>query len=184
MRIRATVAAVSGAVEPFPPSLSAAQADEGRSWTLEPGFSAVQPNSGDKGRQAFGATAKAAREDHLAVVNAGRPIAVGTTAKKTVSFSATATAGVGVGGVAMFIWTGKSIDDKDSLGFGANGKSLSCKVVSATTTTCKGTITLDPSAMINSDATSWRVGAAAVTEEGEEFDRSRSPRSASSASRS
>ncbi|WP_433401811.1 DUF5707 domain-containing protein [Streptomyces sp. CA-146814] len=170
MRIRATVAAVSGAIVLSALAVPAAQADDGRSWTLEPGFTAVQPKVGEKSKQAFGATAKAAAPRITsAVVNAGKPIVIGTKVKKTVSFSATATADAGVGGVAAFIWTGKSIDDKDSFGYGPNAKSISCKVVSATTTTCKGTITLDPTEMINSDATTWRVGASAVTDEGDEF---------------
>ncbi|MFI1226167.1 MULTISPECIES: calcium-binding protein [unclassified Streptomyces] len=170
MRIRATVAAVSGAIALSAIAVPAAQADDGRSWTLEPGFSATQPGLGDKSKQAFGATAKvAAPKVTAAVVNGGKPIVVGTKSKQTVPFSATATADAGVGGVAAFIWIGKSIDDKNSLGFGPNGKSISCKVVNATTTTCKGTITLDPGPMISSDATWWRIGASAVTEEGEEF---------------
>ncbi|MFD3880693.1 DUF5707 domain-containing protein [Streptomyces microflavus] len=171
MRIRATVAAVSGAIVLSALAVPAAQADDGRSRTPEPGFTAVQPKPGAKSKGAFGATAKAAAPKITsAVVNGGKPIGVGTKSKQTVSFSATATADPGVGGVAAFIWIGKSIDDKDSFGFGPNGKSISCKVVNATTTTCKGTITLDPKDMISSDATWWRVGASAVTEEGEEFD--------------
>ncbi|MBT2429053.1 calcium-binding protein [Streptomyces sp. CB00316] len=173
MRIRATVAAVSGAIVLSALAVPAAQADEGRSWTLQPGFKAVQPKVGDTSKQAFGATAKgAAPEITSAVVNAGKPIVIGTKVKKTVSFSATATADAdigGVGGVAAFIWTGKSIDDEDSFAFGPNAKSLSCTAVNATTTTCKGTITLDPAEMINSDATTWHVGAVAVTEYGDEF---------------
>ncbi|MFJ5846419.1 DUF5707 domain-containing protein [Streptomyces sp. NPDC092903] len=170
MRIRTTVAAVSGAIVLSALAVPAAQADEGRSWNPEPGFTAVQPKLA-KSKQAFGATAKvAAPKVTSAVVNSGKPIVVGTTAKKKVSFSATATADAGVGGVAAFLWIGKSIDNEDSFGFGPDGKSISCKVVNATTTTCKGTITLDPKDMINSDATWWRVGASAVTEEGEEFD--------------
>ncbi|XMN04643.1 DUF5707 domain-containing protein [Streptomyces griseobrunneus] len=171
MRIRATVAAVSGAIVLSALAVPAAQADEGRNWTPEPGFTAVQPKPGTKSKEALGATAKAAAPKITsAVVNGGKPIVVGTKSKKTVSFSATATADAGVGGVAAFIWIGKSIDDKDSFGFGPNGTSISCKVVNATTTTCKGTITLDPKDMISTDATWWRVGASAVTEEGEEFD--------------
>ncbi|MEW1630125.1 DUF5707 domain-containing protein [Streptomyces sp. NPDC089173] len=170
MRIRATVAAVSGAIVLSALAVPAAQADEGRSWTLQPGFQAVQPKAGDTSKQAFGATAKAAPRITSAVVNAGKPIVIGTKVKKTVSFSATATADTGVGGVAAFIWTGKSIDDEYSFAFGPNAKSISCKAVSATTTTCKGTITLDPTEMINSDATTWRVGAYAATEEGDEFE--------------
>ncbi|MFJ4917591.1 DUF5707 domain-containing protein [Streptomyces sp. NPDC088726] len=170
MRIRTTVAAVSGAIVLSALAVPAAQADEGRSWNPEPGFTAVQPKLA-KSKQAFGATAKvAAPKVTSAVVNSGKPIVVGTTVKKKVSFSATATADAGVGGVAAFLWIGKSIDNEDSFGFGPDGKSISCKVVNATTTTCKGTITLDPKDMINSDATWWRVGASAVTEEGEEFD--------------
>ncbi|MFJ9638685.1 DUF5707 domain-containing protein [Streptomyces sp. NPDC101178] len=91
---------------------------------------------------------------------------LGTKVKKTVSFSATATAGPifgGVSSVAAFIWAGRSIDDEDSFGFRPDAKSGSCKTVSATTTTCTGTITLDPAEMINSHATAWHVGAFAVT---------------------
>ncbi|MFE8916513.1 calcium-binding protein [Streptomyces globisporus] len=170
MRIRATVAAVSGALALSAFAVPAAQADDGRSWNPDSGFTATQPSAGEKSKRGF-AAAKAAAAPKItsAVVNGGKPIPVGTKSKQTVPFTATATAEAGVGGVAAFIWIGSSVEDEDSFGFGPNGKSISCKVVSATTSTCKGTITLDPGLMINSDATWWRVGASAVTEEGEEF---------------
>ncbi|MFJ9621069.1 DUF5707 domain-containing protein [Streptomyces sp. NPDC101181] len=170
MRIRATVAAVSGALALSALAVPAAQADDGRSWTVDPGFTAGQsPSAGERAKRAT-AQATAAPKITSAVVNGGKPIVVGTKSKQTVSFTATATAQAGVGGVAAFIWIGQSIEE-DSFGFGPNGQSIVCKAASATTTTCKGTITLNPQLLLNSDATWWRVGASAVTEDGEEFDR-------------
>ncbi|MFD5350363.1 calcium-binding protein, partial [Streptomyces anulatus] len=85
MRIRATVAAVSGALALSALAVPAAQADDGRSWTLDHGFSVGQHSEGAKSKQAFGATAKAAAPKVTsAVVNGGKPIVVGTKSKQTV----------------------------------------------------------------------------------------------------
>ncbi|MEU6954486.1 calcium-binding protein [Streptomyces sp. NPDC045714] len=173
MRIRATVAAVSGALALSALAVPAAQADDGRSWTLDPGFSVSQPSKGEKSKQAFGATTKAANDAKItsAVVNGGKPIVVGTKSKQTVPYTVTATDDSGIAGAAAFIWIGSSVDAEDSFGFGPNEKSISCKVVNATTTTCKGTITLTPGLMLNSDATWWRVGVAAGANDGQELER-------------
>ncbi|MFI7286923.1 DUF5707 domain-containing protein [Streptomyces anulatus] len=172
MRIRATVAAVSGALALSALAVPAAQADDGRSWTVDPGFPVSQPSEGEKSKQAFGATAKAAAPKVTsAVVNGGKPIVVGTKSKQTVPYTVTATDDSGIVGAAAFIWIGSSVDAEDSFGFGPNEKSISCKVVSATTTTCKGTITLTPGLMLNSDATWWRVGVAAGANDGQELER-------------
>ncbi|WP_433401813.1 calcium-binding protein [Streptomyces sp. CA-146814] len=173
MRIRATVAGVSGAIVLSALAVPAAQADDGRSWTLEPGFKAVLPTVGDTSKQASDETATSDDPKIISsVVNAGKPIVIGTKVKKTVSFSATATAGAFFGGVrdvATFIWVGGSIDDEDTFGFRPDAKSITCKAVDAVTTTCNGTITLDPAQMINSHATSWHVGAYAMTGHTDEF---------------
>lgn len=171
MRIRATVAAVSGALALSALAVPAAQADDGRSWTVDHGFTAPQPPVGEKTKRAFGATAQGDdAKITSAVVNGGKPIVVGTKSKQTVPYTVTATDDSGIAGAAAFIWIGSSIDE-DSFGFGPNEKSISCKAVSTTTTTCKGTITLTPGLLLNSDATWWRVGAAAGANDGQEVER-------------
>lgn len=174
MRIRATVAVVTGALALSALAIPAAQADEGRSWSggielpaPKASFGAETGAEAGNRSSARAAVQAAAPKITSAVVNGGKPIVVGTKSKQTVPFIATATADAGVGGVAAYIWIKNDV--AGDMGFGPNGKSITCKVVNATTTTCKGTITLDPRDLISTDATWWRVGAEAVTEEGEEF---------------
>ncbi|MEU8095459.1 DUF5707 domain-containing protein [Streptomyces rubiginosohelvolus] len=172
MRIRATVAAVSGALALSALAVPAAQADDGRSWNPDSGLTATQPSAGEKSKKGFGATTKAAAPKITsAVVNGGKPIVVGTKSKVTVPYTVTATDDSGIYHAGVFIWIGSSVDDEDSFGFGPNEKSMSCKAVNATTSTCKGTITLDPVFLINSDATWWRVGAGALANDGDEAER-------------
>ncbi|MFH9763657.1 DUF5707 domain-containing protein [Streptomyces anulatus] len=171
MRIRATVAAVSGALALSALAVPAAQADDGRSWTVDHGVTAPQPTAGEKTKRSFAATQTDDAKITSAVVNGGKPIVVGTKSKQTVPYTVTATDDSGIAGAAAFIWIGSSVDDENSFGFGPNEKSISCKAVNATTTTCKGTITLTPGLMLNSDATWWRVGAAAGANDGQEVER-------------
>ncbi|MFD7852756.1 calcium-binding protein [Streptomyces microflavus] len=170
MRIRATVAAVSGALALSALAVPTAQADDSRSWSADHGFTALQPAQGDQAKRASGATAKAAKAAKVkitsAVVNGGKPIVLAANAKKTVSFSTTAT-GSGLVGSAPFIWVGKSVNS--GFGFGPNEKGFTCKGVNATTTTCKGTITLNPAKLKNAQAANWHVGVVAVPESGEEI---------------
>ncbi|MFJ9106434.1 calcium-binding protein [Streptomyces sp. NPDC102283] len=171
MRIRATVAAVSGALALSALAVPAAQADDGRSWTVDHGVTAPQPSAGEKSKRSFAAKQVGDAKFTSAVVNGGKPIVLGTKSKQTVPYTVTATDDSGIAGAAAFIWIGSSIDAEDSFGFGPDEKSISCKVVNATTTTCKGTITLNPGLMLNSDATWWRVGAAAGANDGQELER-------------
>lgn len=171
MRIRAIVAAVSGALALSAFAVPAAQAEDGRSWNLDHRFTGTQPSSGEDSQRAFAAAAATDAKITSAVVNGGKPIVVGTKSKQTVPYTVTATDDSGIAGAAAFIWIGQSIDDEESFGFGPNEKSVSCKAVNATTTTCKGTITLNPAEMLNSDATWWRVGVFAGANDGEELER-------------
>ncbi|MFJ1594488.1 calcium-binding protein [Kitasatospora albolonga] len=170
MRIRATVAAVSGALALSALAVPAAQADDSSSRSADRGFTAFQSVPGDQAKRTVGAAAKSAKvKITKATVNSGKPIVLGTSAKKKVSFSVTATDPSGIGGAAPFIWHGKSINK--GIGFGPDEKGFSCKVANATTTTCKGTITLDPKLLLNSAAANWNVGVVAVTMKGEEVQR-------------
>ncbi|MEE1793117.1 calcium-binding protein [Streptomyces sp. BE308] len=173
MRIRATVAVATGALALSAltlPAAQAAQADNGRSWSHDYKFSA--PKGSDTAKARLGARAAAADTFKVTkiVTNGGKPIVVGTTAKKKISVSVTATDTAGVGGVAAFIWVGKNVDDKDSFGFGPEEGGVKCKAVNATTTTCTTALTVDPGWLMNSDARNWHVGVSGVDDNGEEYD--------------
>lgn len=173
MRIRATVAVATGALALSAltlPAAQAAQADDGRSWSHDYKFPA--PKGSDTAKAPLGARAAAADTFKVTkiVTNGGKPIVVGTTAKKKISVSVTATDTAGVGGVAAFIWVGKNIDDKDSFGFGPEEGGVKCKAVNATTTTCTTALTVDPGWLMNSDARNWHVGVSGVDDNGEEYD--------------
>ncbi|MXG24332.1 calcium-binding protein [Streptomyces sp. YIM 132580] len=167
MRIRATVAAVSGALALSALAVPAAQADDSRPTSGGSSFTAPQPAQGSQAKRTAGVGAKAAKvKITSAVVNGGKPIVLAANAKKTVSFSTTAT-GSGLIGSAPFIWVGKNA--LTGVGVGPNEKGFTCKGVNATTTTCKGTITLNPAKLKNAHAANWHVGVVAVTEDGDEI---------------
>ncbi|MFE2291340.1 DUF5707 domain-containing protein [Streptomyces sp. NPDC059452] len=163
MRIRATVAAVSGALAFSALAVPAAQADDIRPSSADHGFTALTSAK----------TSKATKAPKIkitkATVNGGKPIVLGTSAKKKVSFSVTASDPSGIGGAAAFIWVGKNMNS--GFGFGPDEKGFSCKAANATTTTCKGTITANPKELLNAHATTWKVGVVAVNMEGEELQR-------------
>ncbi|GGS16156.1 MULTISPECIES: DUF5707 domain-containing protein [Streptomyces] len=166
MRIRATVAAVSGALALSALAVPAAQAEDDRSWSAPQPFSDSQPSKAESGKakSSFGATAKAgAGQITTAVLNGGKPAVAGTKTPQTYSLSVTASAPSGVSDIYAFVWKGSSIDDPDSVGIDQNEETSKCTVVSATTTTCKMTVTFDPAVLYNELAGSWTIGAAALT---------------------
>ncbi|MFE2979877.1 calcium-binding protein [Streptomyces sp. NPDC059258] len=167
MRIRATVAAVSGALALSALAVPAAQAEDDRSWSVPQPFSASQPAKAESGKAkgSFGATAKAgAAKITGAVLNGGKPAVAGTKTPQTYSLSVTAT---GVSDIYAYVWRGSSVDDPDSIGISQNEEASDCTAVNATTTTCTMTITFDPAVLYNTDAGSWTIGAAALTDDGE-----------------
>jgi len=165
MRIRATVAAVSGALALSALAVPAAQADDGRTWTPDFGFSAPERSNGRMAARAVTAT------DDLvinkAVVNGGKPIVVGTTTPKKVTVAITATDDSGIADAGTILWTGSTMESEDSFGFTQNEDAATCKAVNAKTSTCTLTVTVDPAWLINSDATSWKVGAAVLSKDGQ-----------------
>ncbi|MFI2777967.1 DUF5707 domain-containing protein [Streptomyces sp. ALB3] len=165
MRIRATVAVVSGALALSAFGVPAAQAEDGRTWTPDFGLSAPEQSHGRMTARTYTAT------DDLkitkAVVNAGKPIVVGTTAPKKVTVAITATDDSGIADAATFLWIGSTPESEDSFGIGQNEDAATCKAVNATTSTCTLTVTVDPAWLINSDATTWKVGAAVLSKDGQ-----------------
>ncbi|MFJ8282127.1 calcium-binding protein [Streptomyces griseoviridis] len=136
MRIRATVAAVSGALALSALAVPAAHADE-----VE-GDTAISN----------------------VVVNAGKAVVVGPTAKKTITVTFTVKDASGVDWAQAILYHGSSIDSSDS-GAVANSRDgrATCTTVNATTKTCKSTYDLEPGFnLINKVAGSWKVWAIAT----------------------
>ncbi|MFE2035540.1 DUF5707 domain-containing protein [Streptomyces scopuliridis] len=146
MRIRATVAAVSGAL-----ALSA---------LAVPVSQASSPSLAPTGADAVPVISKT-------VVNSGKPIVLGTTATKKVTVSVTASHASGIQDALSYIWKGRdSNPNLYGFGFHPDGETASCKAANATTSTCTLTITVDPGYLWNADAKSWRVYAAAWGKDG------------------
>ncbi|MFJ8858590.1 DUF5707 domain-containing protein [Streptomyces sp. NPDC102451] len=165
MRIRATVAAVSGALALSALAVPAATADDGRTWTPDFGFTAPERPAGRMAARSV--TSDSDLKITKAVVNGGKAIVVGTTAPKKVTVAITATDDSGIADASTILWIGSDVDSEDSFGFLQNEDVAKCKAANATTSTCTLTVTVDPAWLINSDATSWKVGAAVLSNDGQ-----------------
>ncbi|WP_330175164.1 calcium-binding protein [Streptomyces sp. NBC_01498] len=166
MRIRATVAVVTGALAlsalTVPTTQAAPTADR-------PGV----PSYGSATHQGTGAASKgnarAAAEAPVinkAVVNGGKPIVVGATAVKKVTLSITASHPEGIAASDAIIWIGSSLDDPEAFGFGATGPATCVANAANTTSTCTQTIEVDPLWLVNSDSKTWNVGAYVLANDG------------------
>ncbi|AXG79474.1 DUF5707 domain-containing protein [Streptomyces paludis] len=166
MRIRATVAAVSGALALSAIVAPAAQAAPSGDRTPAP-LSGPWA-SGSAGTFGAAAKAKAPAEAPVikkVVVNGGKPIVAGISAKKKVTIAITASQSSGIADAATILWIGSDLDDEnadDVYWFEQNEEKASCKAANATTSTCTLTVTVDPKQLINTDATFWKVGAYAL----------------------
>ncbi|MFF8918932.1 DUF5707 domain-containing protein [Streptomyces sp. NPDC015032] len=170
MRIRATVAAASGALALSALAVPAAHAD---------GHSAVNPHKPTSAAEVFGTAAQGAPKAAAAaraasaepviskvVVNGGKNIVLGTTASKTISISVTASHPSGVVDVYADLWHGTDPSSENTYD-GAilkNEDEAKCSKVNATTSTCKLTFTINPrySLYKNSLAGTWHVSAGAL----------------------
>ncbi|MET9515443.1 DUF5707 domain-containing protein [Streptomyces sp. NPDC002994] len=158
MRIRATVAAVSGALALSAFAVPVAQAED-------------SPKAGSlsaSGRQAPADEIVGDTTISNVVVNGGKDIVLGTTAAKTITVSLTATDPAGIEDAYIDLWHGASVDDPDGWLL-PNEDVATCTASSATTSTCKLTITVDPQLDLykNSLAGTWKVTAAAFGKDGD-----------------
>jgi hypothetical protein len=176
MRIRATVAAVSGALALSALSAPLAQAD-----------TSYSPEDLVQSVQAAREAAQAARSDRTGgtrapsvvdisfsdvKVNDGKPIAVRATAKRTVPVTFDVTHGpeVDLDDPSLFfdveLYRGEY--DMDDLLYGDEWPV--CTGTSDTTATCKATIDIYPEygELTNDDATTWKVGAYAMDYNGQD----------------
>jgi len=178
MRIRATVAAVSGALALSAFAVPAAQAD-GASITKADIAKIRQAAHAASGKDAF-STAAANREDAPYAMDVtfsnfkiAKAIKVGTTNHVSTSVTYTMTHGADVDITARdfrtdpYLYKG-SFDAPDNMLFGNDFGT--CTATSSTTADCKGTIDVYPSEseLINSDAGGWKAGAMAIAYNGQD----------------
>ncbi|MFI1731407.1 calcium-binding protein [Streptomyces acidicola] len=161
MRMRATVAAVSGALALSALAVPAAQAD------AEPGALASSAAP-------FGATAAADEVVGDTVidkvtVNGGKDVLVGTTNKKTFTISVTATDPSGIEDGYAFLWHGTDIDDDVDGAIVPDAETGTCTALNARSATCKVTVVADPNENIYSNvlAGKWKVFAGALGKDGD-----------------
>ncbi|MGW1724895.1 DUF5707 domain-containing protein [Streptomyces sp. NPDC002306] len=145
MRIRVTVAAVSGALALSAFAVPAAQAgpqgDGGLSRpTAAERFGVPSAGSGLRATAAAGELPKVSK----VTVNSGKDIVVGTTGAKKFTVSVTASHSTGIADAFISLWHGTNTES------GLNGLLLpsedaaACTAASATTSTCKLTISATP----------------------------------------
>ncbi|MER6130600.1 hypothetical protein [Streptomyces sp. NPDC001815] len=177
MRIRATVAAVTGALALSAFAVPAAQADGSASYRSD--AAKFHAAAGASGKAAL--RASAAADDPYALdvtfsdlkVNKGKAIPVGTSKHVAVPTTFTLTHGADVDITADDFVTGAyiykgSFDTPDNILFGI--LPATCTPVSATTATCAGDIDIYPGEgeLSNTDAGAWKAGALAIAYNGED----------------
>ncbi|MFD6417307.1 hypothetical protein [Streptomyces sp. NPDC060194] len=154
MRIRATVAAVTGALALSAFAVPAAQADDSAARETVAEIAAKRDYA-PKADAAPNKSARAAAPSldvtySKVVVNGGKPIAVGTTNHVSVKTSWTVTHDAGLDLVSydsryindLILYRGSSFDYAQNVLFG--DEAPTCTSVSATVTNCKGTIDIKP----------------------------------------
>jgi single-stranded DNA-binding protein len=159
MRIRTTVAAVSGGLVLAALAVPVAQADGG---------GLHKPTAAERFGVSRAAMSAAADDAELPVVskvtvNGGKSIVAGLTGVKTFDVSLTASHSAGIQDAYVDVWHGVEHDHYDGV-FVPNEQNATCTPVSATTSTCKLTITVDfrRELYMNSLAGTWHVTAAAM----------------------
>ncbi|WP_405615472.1 hypothetical protein [Streptomyces sp. NBC_00076] len=173
MRIRATVAAVSGALALSAFVVPAAQADDASS---SPSYRARAEqalshiNSSGSGRTAFRAVAAPPAPDvSFSNFKIAKAIKVGTSGSVSVAATYTLTHGADIDITSEdfangpILYKGSSVDEARNMLFGEYP--ATCTATSATTADCKGVIEIDRSEdwLANSDAGTWSGGGLALT---------------------
>ncbi|MFE7439180.1 DUF5707 domain-containing protein [Streptomyces chartreusis] len=168
MRIRATVAAVSGALALSALAVPAAQAGNDSDVAANKP-SAAERFGSSQNRSAFSAAAAAEALPVVSkvTINSGTAVAVGTTYAKTFTVSVTASHATGIQDAYVDLWHGTDLDNIDGL-LMANEEAATCTASSATTSTCKLTVTATPGSdlYMNALAGTWHVTAGALAGDG------------------
>ncbi|MFE9725482.1 DUF5707 domain-containing protein [Streptomyces sp. NPDC005794] len=169
MRIRATVAAVSGALALSALAVPAAQASDQAVPSLDKPTAADVFGSGVKAPRAAARAAVTTPVISKVVINGGKDIVVGTTAAKKITVSVTASHPSGIADGYIDLWHGTASELDGALI--PNEEAATCTHSSATTATCKLTITVLPGYDLykNTLAGTWNVTAGALAGDQSDF---------------
>ncbi|MFF3643908.1 calcium-binding protein [Streptomyces sp. NPDC002564] len=152
MRIRATVAALSGTLALSALAVPAAQAADG------PQQKQLHAAVSEVAQSAAAGSTKLTK----VTVNGGKDVVVGTTDKVKFSIAITATDPYGIAGASGFLYHGPDLDHADGALI-PDDLNAKCKVVNSTTSTCTLSVVADPKTdFLNSAAGSgWKLFVAA-----------------------
>ncbi|MEV7687186.1 hypothetical protein ACFW1F_15215 [Streptomyces bungoensis] len=183
MRIRATVAAVTGALALSALAVPAAQAAGSSTYGPADLVKAARALHADSGKSAFSSSAATDEPYPLDLtfsgvkINNGKPIVVGTTNHVSVPVTYTVTHGADVNIHAedflmdVDIYRGTSYDDPNARYQVGDGWPT-CTDASTTVATCKGTIDIYPQdpdfGLVNADATTWKAEGYAIAFNGQD----------------
>ncbi|MFE4692479.1 calcium-binding protein [Streptomyces sp. NPDC056749] len=164
MRIRATVAAVSGALALSALAVPAAQAGDQAVPSLDKPTAAEAFGLGAKAPRAAARVAVSEPVISKVVINGGKDIVLGTTASKKITVSVTASHPSGIADGYIDLWHGTDVETNVDGWVAPNEDAATCTNSSATTATCKMTITIIPGEDLykNALAGTWHVTAGAL----------------------
>ncbi|GGY95100.1 DUF5707 domain-containing protein [Streptomyces poonensis] len=162
MRIRATVAAVSGALALSALAVPAAQADE-----VPETFSAAAAVGSKAGSSSFDDSYGDTKVSNV-VVNGGKAVVFGTSAGKTVKVTFTATDNSGIKQANAILWHGSSVDEADGGAITSTPDSpAKCTKVTSTKSTCVANFAMKPTThLVNDLAGTWKVFVAVQAKDG------------------
>ncbi|KPL31622.1 calcium-binding protein [Streptomyces anulatus] len=174
MRIRATVAAVSGALALSALAVPAVQADEkpGAGFSVPSGADVFAAEPGAPAADARAARAVETPVIKKVVVNGGKNIVVGTKSKQKFTIAITASSPSGIEDAFAYLWHGH-VDEVDGF-LGPTQEFGNCKVsADPTTSTCTVSVTVDPRSedlYTSGLAGTWNVAAGALAATGGQED--------------
>ncbi|MFC3573082.1 hypothetical protein ACFOZ0_07275 [Streptomyces yaanensis] len=177
MRIRASVAVVTGALALTALVVPAAQAADSAPSFRDAAAKFVKAAHTTSGKAAFSAATAADPKPYplnvtFSGLKIGKAYKVGTTNHVAFSVSYTLTHGADVDIAAADFMTGPILYKgslSDPANFLGGEEPASCTVTSSTTATCKGNVDIYPAdgELLNSDAGSWNAGAVAIAWNGQ-----------------
>ncbi|TLS41824.1 calcium-binding protein [Streptomyces montanus] len=163
MRMRATLAAVTGALALSAVVVPAAHADD------EPSTASVARTAESFAANGPLDTVIGDTKISNVVVNGGKAVVLGTTTRKTFTVSFTATDDSGIDWGQAILWHGPDFDHLDggAVADSSDDRAV-CTAVSATTSTCKSSYTVKANTdLLNALAGGWKVWALAQGTDGD-----------------
>jgi hypothetical protein len=160
MRIRATAAVACGVLALSAlavPASQAAQPHKDRP-SVQDWAKSLKDRAQSGKRGALSARTATAPVINKVVVNGGKPIVVGATEPRKVTVAITTSDASGIRDASPILYFGKTLETATNYIFQDDG-AATCKSAGGITWTCTVNVTVDPSWLLNSQSTTWHVGA-------------------------